>query len=527
LRLATFNWTGFVEKGALSANLVGGAVAVGVATLGKPPLWMIHSDRLLFLSLALAFTRVWKTVREEGETASLWELVGQAVSSRGSGMHEVRDAVFEIPYLFSILFLPAAAISLQTFALCLVLFYVSDNFYNLAILRGIARSESARPRTEPEPIPGRWRRVRRAAGRVRRAAGRVRRRTRRGASRMLRLATRGRLESVIAIVGDALETVLPIGHPHANTIDREVLTYFFRRRVLFNRIAILLLGLVLGVVWFGNTASAEAAGSVVVFALLIMELVVEPPRVLGVQFESPEPDSHLLLWPVPAGTNLDAESYATLKRIHEDSFLAPEQQFSVDLMLHKTGRRGYRLLLLTKGSDAKELVGYLFLRARPELEIVFFWYLAVDKKRQRQGLGSEMVKLALDLVRDRWPSVQAVFLEANDEVVEFYRRLGFWRALHVDYSIPAEDDPKKPLYYNPMFFRLRGLGDPLDTALVKKAVRAMAADSFDDRHDPRLTALVTSLANLEPLGPPEGARPRPHWPCPLRLLGRIVHAAHE
>jgi GNAT superfamily N-acetyltransferase len=451
---------------------------------------MIHSDLLLFLSLALAFTRVWKTVREEFETAGLWELVGQAVSPRGSGMHEVRDAVFEIPYLFSILFLPAAAVSLQTFALCLVVFYIADNFYNLAIVRGIAKSESVRSAAEPKAIPG------------------LRRRARRGASRMLRLATRGWGEPAIALVGDALETVLPIGHPHANTIDREVLTHFFGRRILYNRIAIMLLALVLGVVLFGAADSAEVAGCIVVAALLVMELVVEPPRVLGVQFESKESDGRLLLWPAPAGTNLDAKSYATLKRIHEEAFEPREQQFDVDFMLQNTGRHGYQLLLATQHaqcSPAHEVAGYLFLRARPELEIAFFWYLAVDEHRRRHGLGGEMVKLAIDLVRDRWPSVQMVFLEADDKVVEFYRRLQFWYIPDVEYSIPAEGVPGEWLYYNPMFFRLRGLGDPVDTALVRKAVSAMAADSFHDCDDPRLTALATRLAKMEPVAPPEAA----------------------
>jgi len=493
LRLVPFDWVGFIKEGALLVNLVGGVVAIGLGALGSLPPWMIRSDRLLFLSLAFAFTRVWKTVREEFETTSLWEMVGQAVSPRGSGLAEAKDAVFEIPYLFSIVFLPAAAVSLQTFALCLVVFYVADNFYNLAIVRGIAKSESDPPAAE----------------------GRRRRRARRAAGRRLRWFTRGRLEPAIALVGDALETVLPIGHPHANTIDREVLTQFFGRRILFNRIAILLLALVLGMVWFGAAGSAEAAGCVVVLALLLMELVAEPPRVFGVQFEPEESDSRLLLWPAPAGTNLDAKSCATLKRIHEDAFPPRERQFEIDFMLRNTGRHGYRLLLLTERAErsgAHEPAGYLFLQARPELEIVFFWYLAVDEQRREQGLGSEMVKLALDLVRDRWSSVQMVFLEADDKVVEFYRHLKFWSVPEVEYSIPAKGHPEESLYYNPMFFRLRELGDPVDTALVKKAVRAMAADSFDDPNDPRLTALAASLAKMEPVGPPEGGLPATESP---------------
>jgi hypothetical protein len=154
----------------------------------------------------------------------------------------------------------------------------------------------------------------------------------------------------------------------------------------------------------------------------------------------------------------------------------------------------------------------LFLQARPELEIVFFWYLAIDEQRREQGLGSEMVKLALDLVRDRWSSVQMVFLEADDKVVEFYRHLKFWSVPEVEYAIPAKGHPDESLPYNPMFFRLRGLGDPVDTALVKQSVRAMAADSFDDSHDPRLTALAASLVKMEPVGPPEEDPPATEGP---------------
>ena len=256
-RLSPFDWGDFIKEGALFVNLLGGAVAGVLGALGTLPPWMIRSDRLLVLSLFFAFCRVWKTVREEFESDGLWSLIVEGMSPRGSGLRQVKDAVFEIPYLFSITFLPISAVSLQTFAACLILFYVADNFYNLALLKGIAGEEAPGPR----------RQARRAVG------------------RMVRRFMRGRFEAAMAIVGDAVETMLPIGHPHQNTIDREVLTSFFGRRVMFNRFAILLLAADLAMALFGPRDVAEPTGCAVVAVLLVMELLVEPARVLGVQYE--------------------------------------------------------------------------------------------------------------------------------------------------------------------------------------------------------------------------------------------------
>jgi GNAT superfamily N-acetyltransferase len=499
-RLSPFDWGDFIKEGALFVNLLGGAVAGVLGALGTLPPWMIRSDRLLVLALFFAFTRVWKTVREEFESDGLWSLIVEGMSPRGSGIRQVKDAVFEIPYLFSITFLPISAVSLQTFAACLILFYVADNFYNLALLKGIAG--------EAAPSPGR---------RASRATG-----------RMVRRLTRGRFESAFAILADTVETVLPIGRPHQNTIDREVLTRFFGRRVLLNRLAILLLAADLALALLGPRDVAETAGCLVVAALLVMELLVEPARVLGVQYE-PEEDSEgrLLLWTAPAGTRLDEASKATLKRIHEDAFPPRERQFKAEFLLDNTGRHGYWLLLLTEragDSEAQDLAGYLFLQARPELEIVIFWYLAVDKERRGQGLGKDMVELAISLVRDRWPSVRAVFLEADDKVEDFYRRLDFWLVGNVQYAIPADGAPQDSLVYNPMYFPLRDTGEPADRAFVRKAVTAMAADSFEDRRDDRLGRLKASLADmtLEP-PPPPATVPTPHGP--LAAIRRRVSAA--
>jgi len=492
VRLRTFDWSGFIKDGALFGNLVGGSVAVALGAFSTVPTWMIHSDRLLFLALAFAFTRVWKTVREERESGDLWSIIAEDVSSSGGGMGQMKDAVFEIPYLFAIVFMPLSAVSLQTFALCLVLFYMADNFYNLAFLRGLAW-EDDRPTHGPQTGPGHRRRARRAAGRT------------------LRLVTRGWFEPVISMVGDTLETFLPIGREHENTIDREVLTRFFDRRVLFNRIALLLLAVVIALALVAPRDLAEEAGCVAVIMLFLMELVAEPSRLLDAQYEPDEPgeaEGQTLLWTAPAGVRLDARSRGALERIHNGAFPLRERQFTMDDMLATTGRRGYRLLILTEpaaDSGRPDVTGYLFLQARPELEVAYFWYVAVDASKRGKGRGRHLLRLALDLVADRWPSIQAVFLEANDVVLEFYRHLGFWRVSEVAYTIPDNETPGESLSYNPMFYPLPGSRGRVDANLIRRAVRAMAADSFRDRRDRRLKALRQSFSRMEPVGPPQGA----------------------
>jgi ribosomal protein S18 acetylase RimI-like enzyme len=489
-RLKTFDWADFIQDGALFVNLVGGSIAVGLGALGALPDWMIHSDLLLFLSLAFAFARVWKTVREERESADLWSAIGEDVSSSGGGMEQMKDAVFEIPYLFSIVFMPLSAVSLQTFTLCVLLFYVADNYYNLAILRGLAWKDD---RPAPRTSNGLGRRARRTAGRT------------------LRLFTRGWFESVISIVGNTFETFLPVGWEHQNRIDREVLTRFFGRRVLFNRIGILLLAGLLVVALVEPHDLAANVGCVAVAFLLLAEFLVEPSRLLDAQCEpeeADETDGEPLLWTAPAGVKLDAPSRRTLKRIHNHAFPVPERQLTMQFMFAQTGRNGNRLLILTERSPdigRHEVVGYLFMRARPEMEVAYFWYLAVDEEKRGDGRGRTLVKLAIDLVSDRWPSIQAVFLEASDEVSEFYRHLGFWQVAGVDYKIPRNRDPKNSLSYNPMVYQLRGPRARADKKLVKKAVLAMAADSFEHSRDRWLKDLSKSFAAMSLVAPPADA----------------------
>jgi ribosomal protein S18 acetylase RimI-like enzyme len=504
LLLSEFSWDGFVRNGGLFVNLVGGALAGGIVltTPDSLPKWMISSVGLLFLSMALAFTRVWKTAREERETSGLWDRLGE-ISPRGSGMEQVKDAVFEIPYLFSMVFLPASVVSLQTFAGCLLLFYVADNYYNIALVRGIADDRES-PRGAANRIAATARRLRRAAGRaLRRIAG-------------------GRIEPALALIGSALGTAFSIPSPRASSIDRVILVRYFRRRAQLDRIAIWLLAGCLALAAAGSREWAGTAGILIVVTLLVMELVVEPFRAVGLHYQADEsgepagpsgdePPAGLLMWTAPPGGELDDESVTALHRIHEEAFPPAERQYDIRFMLHNTGRHGFRLLVLTEPAGptgAHGVVGYVFVQARPDLETAYLWYLAIDSGRRGHGLGRRMVRLALEAVRDGWPSIRAVFLEAGPGPRRFYRGLGFWWVRGLDYLIPAEGDPARSLAYDPMYLPLRGSADDLDDRFVRQAVLEMARDNFRARHgDQRWKDLRASTNRMRRVSPgsPEDA----------------------
>jgi len=476
LRLSVFDWSGFVRNG-FFATVASGAVATGL-TLAKPELlpdWMLRSVPLGLLSVLLAAVRAWKTSREERESGALWGQVGETVSLRGAGIGQVKDAVFEIPYVVAVSLLPASAVSLQTFVICLALFYVADNYYNLALIRGIGGGSSV------QLFAGlRWlRRIPEALGH--------------------RLP--GSVSFGCALLGAALETGCSTVVDQPGTIDRVVLVRFFARRARLDTIAILLLGVV-ALTLLGPPQIALAVGTLVVATLLVLEFFVEPFRSLGIQYENAEHGQREpLLWTVPRRAKLDQHSLATLRRIHEDAFSAAEQQITVEHMTDAV-ESNESLILLTEGTD---VVGYLFLEVRRVRQVAFFWYLAIDKAKREHGLGRLMVTQALEVVRERWPACRAVFLEtahpadpsdsASDEMrrVDFYRRLGFWWVQGVQYQIPAADaeqDVSRSLRYDPMFFPLKGDGHDLDETFVKKATIEMARDNhWSGTTDPRWETL--------------------------------------
>jgi hypothetical protein len=113
-----------------------------------------------------------------------------------------------------------------------------------------------------------------------------------------------------------------------------------------------------------------------------------------------------------------------------------------------------------------------------------------------------MVSLALNAAFDRWPSVRAVFLEADVGLVSFYRDLRFWWVSDLDYKIPVKGGPASSLPYEPMYFPRPGSADEIDDAFAKKAVLAMARDNFGTpRHDQRWLDLETSMGKMNRLCP--------------------------
>jgi len=478
LRLSVFDWGGFAEGFFLT--VASGALATGIA-LAKPellPAWMITAVPLQVLSVLLAAVRTWKTAREERETGGLWGQIGEAVSSRGAGIRHVRDAIFEIPYVLSVALLPASAVSLQTFVLCLALFYMTDNYYNLALARGLGGDDSV------QLFAGlRWlRKVPAALGH--------------------RLP--GVVSSGFALFGAALETSCSTVVDQPRTIDIVVLVRFFGRRARLDTIAILLLAIV-ALALFGDADVAVGAATLVVATLLVLELFVEPFRGLGVQYERKEEPSEVLLWTVPHRAKLDERSLETLRAIHEKAFLEPERQYQFEKMTDKADS-SESLLLLAEGT---EVVGYIFLEVSRRDQVVFFWYLAIDHAKRGRGLGTSMVIQALDVVRERWPACLAVFLETNhptdpddttsDQMrrIRFYRHLGFWWVPGLDYQIPAADAPdvfSRSLRYDPMYYPLRGSRERIDDKFVRNATLAMAWDNFRKRPtDPRWTKLEASM----------------------------------
>ncbi len=533
LRLAAFDWTGFVADH-FSLSLVGGTFATGIGlVLIDPatwPNWLVFAAPVTTLSLAMAFasllfvfTRVWKTIREEHETSALWGQLVEEVSPRGTGMENVKDAVFEIPYLFSILVLPFSVVCFQALVACLVLFYACDNYYNLALVRKIGTDDCAR-------LPRWLLRLTTGGHGVRRAAG-----------ELLRAVSGGHwtvsAEPAFALLGAAVATACSVVDPAPSSIDRVVLTRFFGRRARLDTLAIwLLLAALLTVSVLASTGSREWAlgvGLLAVLALLALES-------LGRAVSSAR-------CPVPAD---DERPHRHARRASAlDRAVRSEPRRPVACDAHQAPREGLpsrgapvRGLLHVRAGGARWIPAPGAHRARgrrgslpsratsssrrdQSLEIAFLWYLAIDEERRGRGLGVWMVPLALEVVHDRWPSLRAAFLEtghppagetgddASDEMrrVQFYRRIGFSWVRGLDYQIPAEGDHNRSLRYDPMFVALGGSASDLDDAFVKAAIIEMARDNFvaetsrrgnrqlpDDPRWKRLEASIDGMHRVEP-----------------------------
>jgi ribosomal protein S18 acetylase RimI-like enzyme len=485
---AKFNWTGNVQS--IFVTLAAGAIAASVV-LTDPQPWMVAAPILVFLSMGLAFTRVWKSFREEQETAPIWD-EADVTPRRGNGITQAHDAIFEIPYVFSLVFLPGSVISLQTFSACLLLFYISDNYYNLELIRTV-----------------------RDDGIAHRTAGR----------RWLRWAP-APLDDALLLAVKVLDSASARIHPMPTSVDRAVLQRYFVRRARYNAAAIWLLVIVFLLALLGPRDWAEPAGIVAVSVLLLMELVIEPYRGVGIHHANPDEgaaeaaDAKVVrLWPVPRGAALDSATKDWLRSTHDQAFAEAERQFSAGYLLSETGRHGQLLLLLTIESDdstERERAGYLFLEARPRHEVVFLWYLAIDSDRRGEGLGHDMVSLAIELVMDRWPGVRYALLEvgrpevdasgvapsAATRLIGFYRDLGFHWVRGVEYELPSAVNRAESVRYDPMFLHLQAADGPPDTQTIKAAIREMARDEYVKLpDDPRWKRLRDSLDSMDIVAP--------------------------
>jgi hypothetical protein len=236
LTLSEFDWAGLVEKGFFQ-GMITGYVGAGLGLILfesqglVAPGWLLIDVGLSVLCAVLAFARVWKTIREEHETSQQWDAISQSPNER------VLDRVFEIPYLFSILVLPFAAIAPQAFMLTLIVFYFSDNFYNAGLARG-------------------------AAARVVQVAD--------DSPRYVRALVTGVRRSIWLSQADT-----------ANTANDPMVAYFVKRSRFNTFFMTLLAAALVLVTWFKLSGLSELAGYVSVASLtlvLVMELFVEPLR---------------------------------------------------------------------------------------------------------------------------------------------------------------------------------------------------------------------------------------------------------
>ena len=198
-----------------------------------------------------------------------------------------------------------------------------------------------------------------------------------------------------------------------------------------------------------------------------------------------------------------------LVELHEQAFPPEEQQFTMELMLDRTGADGFRLLVATLD---EQFAGYLFLQVRPQQGAGFLWYMAIEEHLRNRGIGGEVVRQTLAKVRREDPQVQIVLLESHrsnkDDPshdpaidarrIELYRRLGAWHARGIDYGLPAKDAPSRLLHYEILFFSLRGLPD---REQIRETISGMMRSNFPEG-DERVQPMLRSLEKLELVPPP-------------------------
>jgi hypothetical protein len=276
VHLRQFDWAGFVKAGTFE-NLALGVVGTGFFALVlldsriRLPDWMVVDVRVSAVCVVLGYLRVWKTAREEKETADLWASTDKTSDPYDS----VVNRVFEFPYVFSISLLPLMAPLPQLFMLVLAVFYLVDNYYNSAMARGLSgasRDDGVTGTPAADGMAGE-----RLAGRLKAAAP-------------TKPAARNTwLDYVRALTQAMIRTVrIPSaqgGSRDADDLARYIWTRFRYNRGLAALLVIAVVWTVLSLAW--AVALPLSAGTVAfgaVFAVLVVEALVEPHRNLGVTF---------------------------------------------------------------------------------------------------------------------------------------------------------------------------------------------------------------------------------------------------
>lgn len=217
---------------------------------------------------------------------------------------------------------------------------------------------------------------------------------------------------------------------------------------------------------------------------------------------------------------------ARLRAIHEEAFPPEEQQYSMDYMLGQVGRLGsiFRIIM-----SAERVAGYAYLELSPETATAFFWYIAVDPALRNNGIGRFAIDDTVAMLRREHPDLRYVLFEVHTPLdhhdqlrqtldqrrIGFYRRLGAYWVRGVDYRIPAADDARRSIAYDPMFFALR---DKFDENQIRDGVLLMAADNFEDSpDDPRWLSLRQSVERATIASPADRVNdgPSPSPDCQL------------
>jgi hypothetical protein len=245
--LREFDWSGLVRDHFFTSQLAGivGTI-VGLSALSGQalPAGLLVDPSVSLVCIVLAFTRVWKSNREEQETMHLWEQ-----ASAGDQDQRLLDRVVEIPYVFLVLALPLTASLPQVFMATLFGFYLFDNHYNAALARIAGRASN--PTSTGTP-------------------------------------------SYARLLITALRRSLLLGDVVPADATRSQMVGYFRTRSRYNSLFMAVLVAAFGIVTMlklnGSATAAWAVAMVALLAIFLAEWLIEPLRNRGMTFE-PDPET--------------------------------------------------------------------------------------------------------------------------------------------------------------------------------------------------------------------------------------------